>query len=158
MKMIQWKGPRKTSKGKYVCKSAFAELSSQEYPATFTILSEDRDGLISMEKKFLEYYSDPTEYRFVQEVFEGDVTHWEVFKSSVGLCDYYREWKQKALKKLQSEAMQRLIENALNGNTQALKYLLDMDVEKKGRGRPKKPAVAEEVDSKDLLEDIARLK
>ena len=161
-KMIQWKGPRKTTKGKYVCKSAFADLpsisTSTDYTPTFTILPYDHDGLISMEQRFLEYYADPTEYRFVQEVFEGDVTHWEVFKNSIGLCDYYQEWKQKALKKLQSEAMQKLVESALNNNIQALKYLLDMNVDKRGKGRPKKPREAEEVDTKDLLADIARLK
>jgi len=157
---MKWKDRRQTAKGKYVTKACFAELPRLPgYEPTFTLSADDHDGLLSMEKLFLSYYTDPTEYLFVQEVFEGDFKHWEEMKTGVVMKEYYEDWKQKALKKLQSEVMQKLIESAIEkNNVQAIKYLLDMQVEKTKVGRPKKEKKVEEVDQKDLLADIARLK
>lgn len=160
---IKWKSNRQATTGKYILASAFAEFGySKTIEPTFTTAAEDHDGLYSMEKLFLEYYTDPTEYRFVQEVFDGDVRHWEQMKESQYIRDLYPNWKAKALKKLQSEAMQVLVSSALNRdnkqNLPALKYLLELTEEKKGRGRPKKVSNELEVSNKDLLEDIARLK
>lgn len=155
-----WKDKRQTVKGKYITKACFVELPRLEnYTPSFTLSAEDHDGLLSMEKLFLKYYTDPTEYLFVQEVFEGDFKHWETMKTAQIISEYYEDWKQKALKKLQSEVMQKLIESAIDkNNIQAIKYLLDMQVEKQKAGRPKKEKKVEEVDQKDLLADIARLK
>lgn len=155
-----WKDNRQTVKGKYITRACFDELPRLEnYTPTFTLSAEDHDGLLSMEKLFLKYYTDPTEYLFVQEVFEGDFKHWETMKTAQIIKEYYEDWKQKALKKLQSEVMQKLIESAIEkNNIQAIKYLLDMQVERPKAGRPKKEKKVEEVDQKDLLADIARLK
>lgn len=160
---IKWKYNRQSASGKYILAASFAEFNySKTVEPTFTTAEEDHDGLISMERLFLEYYTDPTEYRFVQEVFDGDVRHWELMKESQYIRDLYPNWKAKALKKLQSEAMQVLVSSALNKdnkqNLPALKYLLELTDEKKGRGRPKKSKNELEVSNKDLLADIARLK
>lgn len=166
---IQWKDVRKNIR--YVTNSAFVDLpdmSNQfraDYKPTFTIKEQDYDGYYSMERLFLDHYKDPTEYEFVEEVFEGDVKHWEVFKNSSWLQKYYQKWKEKAEAKLLSEAMNRIVTTAFDDSNknqfQALKYLVERNkssVNKKAVGRPKKEKDTEEVDSKTLMEDIERLK
>ena len=166
---IKWKSYR--WRQKYITVKAFADLpeisdmARGEYDATFTIEPEDKDDLYSMERLFLEYYQDPTEYQIVQNVFDGDLQHWEVFKNSGVIHKYYLKWKKKAEAKLLSEAMRRIVETAFDEESKnsftALKFLVDRGnktQEKKGAGRPKKEKEEETVDSKTLLADIARIK
>lgn len=169
MTKIQWRDYRRNVK--YVTNAAFVDLPdcktdyNVDYKPTFTILPEDHDGYLSMEKLFVERYTDPTEYVFVQDVFEGDFDHWETFKSSKFLNKYYNQWKKKAEGKLLSEAMSKLIEAAFddtNRNSfQALKYLVERKAKtdtKKAVGRPKKAVEEPDIDSTSLLEDIKRLR
>ena len=168
MTKITWKDYRWNQK--YITLAAFADLvelrkeRAEEYKPTFTIAEDHKDGLYSMEKLFLEYYRDPTEYRFVQDVFEGDIKHWETMKNSSAVNKYYILWKQKAEARLLSEAMGRIVTTALdedNKNSfQALKYLVERNTvkaAKKSVGRPKKEIEDDGVDTKSLLEDIKRI-
>lgn len=168
MEKIKWNDDR--CRRRYVTNSAFYDLPSNMQPApdykpTFTLKPVDTDGYYSMERLFLEHYQDPTEFSFVEDVFEGDVEHWEVFKNAEFTGTLYKRWKKMALARLQSEAMLKIVATAYDDNNKnnfnALKYLVDLDkkTEKsKTRGRPKKEVIEEPVDSQALLDDIARLK
>jgi hypothetical protein len=166
---VQWKDLRK--KGKYYINRIFADLpctaipEDDPYVPTFTIAPEHHDGLYSMEQLFMEHYNDPTEYSFVQDVFEGDLDHWEAVKDSQWLSRHYRIWKKRAEAMLVSEAMKKIVSTAFDDNNknsfQALKYLVEKDnktTKKATAGRPKKEKAEEEVDNTDLMADIARLR
>ena len=118
-----------------------------------------------MEQLFMEHYTDPTEYSFIQDVFEGDIEHWEAIKKSQFVAKYYEVWKKNAEAKLLSDAMLKIVSTAFDDSNrnsfQALKYLVERDAKTPKRptaGRPKKEKEPDSVDSKDLLADIARLK
>lgn len=161
MTKVVWKDFRRNIK--YVTIGAVADLVGipadyyGTYKPTFTALSEDHDGLYSLERLFMEYYKDPTEYQFVEDVFEGDVKHWEEFKSAKFIAPLYAKWKQKAEAKLLSEAMGKIVDTAFDENNkssfQALKYLVERNQksdQKPGRGRPKKEK-EEPKDNDDML-------
>lgn len=167
MTKIKWNDDR--CRRRYVTNSAFYDLPSNMQPApdykpTFTLKPVDTDGYYSMERLFLEHYQDPTEYSFVEDVFEGDVEHWEVFKNAEFTGSLYKRWKKMALARLQSEAMLKIVATAYDDNNKnnfnALKYLVDLDkkTDKKSVGRPKKVKTTDDIDSSSLLEDIKRLK
>lgn len=160
---ITWNDYRKNL-NRYVTNSAFAEYNIMPtYKSTFTTADEDHDGLISFSKLFLSYYMDPSESRFVEDVFEGDWKHWEQFKTAQNIDEMYRLLRKQADKKLESEAMNRVISIAFDennkNNLQALKFIIDGKAAKaeKPVGRPKKEKKEPEIDSKELLADIKRL-
>ena len=169
MTKVIWKDVRK--RRKYFTNRIFADLpctaipEDDPYVPTFTIAPEHHDGLYSMEQLYMEHYSDPTEYAFVQDVFEGDLDHWEAVKNSQWLAKYCALWKKNAEAKLLSDAMMKIVSTAFDDNNknsfQALKYLVERDgkaPKKTGPGRPKKEKEIETVDNSDLLADIARLR
>ena len=166
---VQWKDIRKNRK--YYIARIFADLpcspvpEDDSYVPTFTIAPEHKDGLYSMEQLFMEHYTDPTEYSFVQDVFEGDMDHWETVKSAPLIEKHYLNWKKNAEAKLLSDAMLKIVSTAFDENNknsfQALKYLVERGAKATKRptaGRPKKDKEVETVDNSDLLADIARLK
>lgn len=164
---MKWNDYRKNGVA-YVTRSAIAELKiwydDDKYKPTFTLSDEDHDGLYSFPKLFLKYYTDPTEMQFVNEVFEGDLDHWEKFKKSSGFEPIYEKLRKKADIMLQSAAISKIVSIAFDENNKnnlpALKYLVEKKPVKaeKGAGRPKKEPKEDEIDSKDLLKDIERLK
>lgn len=162
---ITWKDSRRPG-AKYVTNAAFDSIPgfngyyNRDYKPTFTMLPHHTEDLYSMEQLFLDHYNDPTEYSFVQDVFEGDIAHWETFKASTCIQRFYEQWKKKAEAKLASEAITKIVNTAFDDNNKnqfsALKYL----VERNGKasvGRPKK-AKKEVDDRDDILADIKRLK
>ena len=113
----------------------------------------------------MEHYKDPTEYTFVRDAFEGDIQHWEAVKECLMLVKVYPVWKKKAMARLTSEAMLKIVETAFDDSNKnsftALKYLVEKDAKvtkKTGAGRPKKEKEPDEVPTSDLMADIARLK
>lgn len=168
MMKIQWKDVRKNVN--YITNAAFGDIPNYKYTIpdgykpTFTMKDHDNNGLISMERLYVEHYADPTEYTFVQDVFDGDLKHWEAFKNATRIRDLYKGWKKKAEQKLLSEAMQEVVRTAFDPSNkssfQALKFLVDRGtkMEEPKRGRPKKEKEPEEESNKELLEDIKRLK
>ena len=168
MVKVIWKDYRKNVN--YVVNAAVADLPGipeeyyKDYKPTFTALPEDHDGLYSLEKLFMEYYRDPTEYQFVANVFESDVKHWEVFKSSRFIAPLYAKWKQKAEAKLLSEAMAKIVDTAFDetnrSSFQALKYLVERNQKSETgakRGRPKKEKEEPKDNDNMLLEAIKRI-
>lgn len=169
MTKVIWKDVRRNVR--YITNAAIADLPELvegyhgDYKPTFTISSQHKEGLYSLEQLFMEHYTDPTEYSFVEDVFEGDVKHWEEFKNSRYIHPYYLKWKAKAEGKLMSEAMGKIVATAFDENNrssfQALKYLVERNnksADKPGRGRPKKEKEAPQSDDKLLLDAIARIK
>lgn len=168
MEKIVWKGYRKNVK--YVTNKAVADIPELvtvdrgDYEPTFTLAPEHHDGLYSLEKLFLEHYNDPTEYSFVERVFDGDVKHWEEFKNSNYINRYYVKWKAKAEGRLLSEAMSKIVSTAFDENNknsfQALKYLVERNNKSSsttGRGRPKKEKEQPQPDDKLLMDAIKRI-
>lgn len=167
--MFKWNDYR-MSRTKYVTNAAFLEQigtgpnKNTEYKPTFTIEEDDKDGCYSFSKLFLKHYTDPTEMSFVNEVFEGDLKHWEVFKTAVGFSPIYEKLRTKADLMLQSAAIRKIVDIAMDdsnrNNFTALKYLADRAPKpiKKEVGRPKKEKETAEISSKDLLADIERLR
>lgn len=162
---IKWNDYRQNVK--YITNAAIADLPylregyHGDYKPTFTIAPEHHDGLYSLEQLFVEHYNDPTEYSFVEDVFEGDVKHWEVFKNSTFIKPYYERWKAKAEGKLMSEAMSKIVMTAFDENNkssfQALKYLVERNQPKAARGRPKKEKDTSTGDDKLLMDAIKRM-
>lgn len=168
MNKIVWKDYRRNQK--YVTNKAVADIPELVtvdrggYQPTFTLAPEHHDGLYSLEQLFLEHYNDPTEYAFVERVFDGDVKHWEEFKNSNLINKHYLKWKAKAEGRLLSEAMSKIVSTAFDENNknsfQALKYLVERNTkstDKPGRGRPKKEKEAAPSDDKLLLDAIKRM-
>lgn len=169
MSKVIWKDLRKNVK--YYTNVVFVDspygdrFLKRDYKPTFTLAPEDHDGYYSMEKLFLDHYQDPTEYSFVRDVFEGDLDHWEAIKECLTIRNEYPIWKKRAMARLTSEAMCKIVETAFDSSNKnsftALKYLVEKDAKpakKAGAGRPKKPVEVDEVPTSDLLADIARLK
>lgn len=159
-----WKDYRKNY-SRYVTNSAFVEYNVlSDYKPTFTLADEDHDGYLSFSKLFLSYYKDPSEASFVEDVFEGDWKHWEAFKNSINIDELYSTLRKQADKRLESEAMSKIISIAFDDNNknnlQALKFIIDGKAAKSKEkvGRPKKEKKEPEIDSKDLLADIQRLR
>lgn len=149
---------------RYVTRGLFKEFNTNSsYTPTFNLKQEDDEDTYSFEKIYLAL-NDPTEYKLVEQVFNGDVKHWEACKVSPELSDFIDRCREKLMKKLQSEAFGKIMSLAFeDGNKNqmsALKILYDIKPIKtvKEVGRPKKEKKVEEVDNKDLLEDIKRLK
>lgn len=167
-KMFKWNDYRRSVK--YITNAAFLEqigpgaVKLEGYKPTFTLADEDKEGCYSFSKLFLKHYKDPTEMSFINEVFEGDIKHWETFKTSNFIAPIYERLRRKADLMLQSDAIGKIVEIAFDDNNRnnftALKYLVDRNktATKTGAGRPKKVKEENEIDSKDLLADISRLK
>lgn len=167
---IKWNDDRMRGK-KYITNAAFkhvpgvSNVNKVNYTPTFTLAEEDEDGLLSMERLFIEHYMDPTEHSFIEDVFDGDEDHWNRFKNSMFIRKYYQRWKRKAEAMLLSSAMTKLVETAFDSSNRnsfsALKYLIERgnkEPKKAAVGRPKKDKEEDFIDSRDLLADIARLK
>ena len=168
MDKIVWKDYKR--KQKYVTNRAIADIpelvtvDKEGYIPTFTLAPEHHDGLYSLEKLFLEHYYDPTEYSFVERVFDGDVKHWEEFKNGTYINRHYLKWKAKAEGRLLSEAMSKIVSTAFDENNknsfQALKYLVERNNKSSsttGRGRPKKEKEQPQPDDKLLMDAIKRI-
>jgi hypothetical protein len=168
MTKVIWKDDRK--RGKYITNAAVVgiveimESCRGDYKPTFTLAPQHEDGLYSLEQLFLEHYTDPTEYSFVEDAFEGDVKHWEEFKNGRFIHPHYLKWKAKAEGRLLSEAMSKIVSTAFDENNknsfQALKYLVERNNKSSsttGRGRPKKEKEQPQPDDKLLMDAIKRI-
>lgn len=172
---MKWNDSRRNVK--YICRGAFADITTpgfktlDNYKPTWTIAEDDHDGLYSFKKWFLLFYRDPTETKFVDECFEGDFKHWEIFKNAPEIKPYYELYKKEAEQRLLAEVMNRVIETAMDTSNKssmvALKYLADRGSKILGGpvdkgGRPKKADIAKAAkeiaeESKDFAKDLARI-
>lgn len=173
---MKWNDYRRQNR-RYVTGGSFAEALGpgsfplEGYKPTWTIAEEDHDGLYSFKKWFLKFYKDPTEIKFVDECFEGDLRHWENFKSARYIKDIYALLKTEAEQRLLRDIMGKIMETAMDDNNKsqmvALKYLADRGAKLTGdssssRGRPKKADVekaAREIaqEDKEAAADLKRI-
>ena len=151
---------------KYVINAAFKEYNQnpEGYLSTFTTADEDEGIYKSFSKLYLKYYLDPTELQFINEVFEGDIEHWEQFREGRDTADLCRKLRKKAERMRISKAYEQITNIAYDENNKnnlpALKFLIGDTVkeEKKAVGRPKKAKTEIDVDTSELLEDVKRLR
>lgn len=173
---MKWNDYRRSTT-KYVTNGAIADLVApgvtpkEDYKPTWTMAEEDHDGLYSFKKWFLKYRSDPTETEFVDNCFEGDFRHWEVFKNSQHIKPIYERIKKEATQRNLADVMQKIMNTAMDDNNKsqmvALKYLVDKYSKDAGepsatRGRPKKADIekaAKEIAEEDkaTAEDLKRI-
>lgn len=162
---MKWNDHKKAGV-KYVINAAFKEYNQnpEGYVSTFTTADEDDEIYKSFSKVYLKYYLDPTEYQFVEDVFDGNWEHWEKFREGRDTAEICQKLRKKAEKMRIAKAYEQITNIAYDennkNNLQALKFLLGDTIkeEKKGAGRPKKAKAEPEVDTTELLEDVKRLK
>lgn len=175
---MQWNDRRK-GPTKYYTYATFAEqigpapCATQNYKPTWTTAEDDHDGLYSFKKWFLKFRNDPTEMQFVDACFEGDLRHWETFKSSQHIKPIYDRIKKEAEQRLLADIMGKIMETAMDDTNKsqmvALKYMVDRYSKMDSsynltgvRGRPKKADIekaAKELAEEDraLAEDLKRI-
>ena len=129
--MSIWKYGYKDTCNRYMTTIAIKELRypTAVIPPIFTLETEDKDGLISLPKAYEKYYQDPTEYNFVKDYFDGNFTHWEEFKNSPKIRPVIEGLKKKNEKRLEAEAMAKIVNIAFDdsnkNNLAALKILVN---------------------------------
>lgn len=157
---IHWRDRKRDGswQHKYITVGAIYGLPSglKNYTPTFTIAKEDHDGYLSLYKLFMKYYKDPTEMHFIDDVFDGDILHWEALKSSPKFKPHYENWKREAIYRFKAEMIQEVLSTALDPTNKqrftALKYLNEVIEPKEAKrpvGRPSKTKadLKEEADS-----------
>lgn len=157
-----WKTPRHNKLKQYRTLTLFKEYATSvknaEYEPEFTLAEEDDGNIESMPKIYKRFYQDVTEYKFVQYCFNGDFAHWEVLKNCEKFKKYYESWRTECINRLKCEAMQKIVETAMDdGNRnsfQALKYLVEREEKKTKKKKVEKKV--EEVD-KSFEEDLKRI-
>jgi hypothetical protein len=128
--------------GRFRTESLFLEKKrNDKFPSYFTLSDFDRDGHISMRRKYLEI-ADPTEYEVGVRLL-GDFKHWQVLCERDWFKEYVNGWRMELQAKLESEAISILKEVATDpkagGRVQAAKLLVERPWENKDRplrGRP----------------------
>ena len=162
--------------GRWRTISLFDELSSVDsklkYPPIFLLReSEDRDGLTSMKRIYMEAM-DPTEWKAAQRIF-GCWDAWEALWNCPPFMAELEKWRNELQLKLRSLAVDQIIDTGLHGGkssgTQfaAAKWLAEgqwkrtvsqgdeEDVPKNdGRGRPSKVTIERE--AKRQLREISK--
>lgn len=157
-----WKSPKMNRFKQYRTISIFKEYANypntDKYEIEFTLADEDDGDIESMPKIFKRFYQDVTEYKFVHYCFDGDFNHWEALKENKQFRKHYENWKAECINRLKCEAMQKIVETAMDdGNRnsfQALKYLVERE-EKKTKKKKEEKKV-EEID-KSFEEDLKRI-
>lgn len=163
----------KDAMGRYRTESLFKETTRtgvvDRYPPVFVLNAEDHpDGLPSMRKIYMSI-SDPTEYKFAEEVL-GSWQHWTRLCNCEWFKPYLQEWRDELAKKLKSTGIAMLIEIAADpsckGQAQAARWLAEGNFQEAGKkrkaGRPSKDEVDAEMslaiqEAKDLHGDAVRL-
>jgi len=160
--------PFKDVNNKYRTESLFLERKrNSKYPSFFTLSDDDKDGHVSMRRKYLEI-ADPTEYEVGTQLL-GDYKHWQALCEVSWFKEYVSGWRLELQAKMESETIRVLQEVARDktsgGRVQAAKLLVERPWEKKERplrGRPSKEEAERYLkratkDIEEVEEDHARL-
>ena len=154
--MKYFEGAKSLVSNKYKATQLVREQSDDMVEACFTLNDDDivegDKTFYSLKKLFLQFYNDPTEITFVDEVFNGNYEHWKYFRDfTKAVRELYAITKEEAELRLLKDAIQGMSELAASpskAQAAAIKFLADRGMkvgeEKRGRGRPKK---APEVDT-----------
>ena len=143
---------------RYRTNSLFVEFNTLEEPALFTILKEDKtkDGVLypSLRRIYMDCL-DPTEQKFVNDVFGGDWDQWRKITRS----DYLRnalkldEWQPELEVRLRSLGITGMVNIAKDTSHKssgaAAKWLAEGGWRARERGRPSK----EELEGRAKVEE-----
>jgi 5-methylcytosine-specific restriction endonuclease McrA len=157
--------------GRFRTRSLFAEMwklnPNKDLPPIFSLKAEeDKDGLISLKRIYLET-GDPTEYRFAVGLFR-DPRHWKHLCSLDWFSPYRNKWRKELKAKLRAEAIENLFKMS-EDNLQAIKtiateefvYQSYLELEdgplKRRVGRPNKEKQVDVISEETLSDDAARI-
>jgi 5-methylcytosine-specific restriction endonuclease McrA len=159
----------KDKMGRFRTRSLFKEMwkanPNLEEPPLFSLkLEDDKDGLISLKRIYLET-CDPTEYRFAVGLFK-DPRHWQRLCVLDWFSPFVERWRWELRAKLRAQAVDNLIKLS-EDNLQAIKALateeyvyqtyLQEAQPKKRVGRPNKEKPDNSPSEETLADDAARI-
>lgn len=117
----------RNSSGKLITYSLFADYGINEYNF-FTLSREDKEGLVSFPKLYLQYcIEDPTEYTFAMEVF-GNWSYWETLLQGSEVrkeVEILRKERDMAIKSKAVTSLIKEVEENGKSAFSAAKLLLD---------------------------------
>lgn len=150
--MSKYKCPKT---GNFITQALFFELKHDHERALYTLKEEDHtlpDGRVlpSLKRLYLECL-DPTEYEFATTYFYS-WKHWKRCLGNKLVLKEVEEWREELEIKIRSEGLRGAINNAMDGNYQANKWLVDKGWVEKIPGRPTNERVEGE------LKQAARMK
>lgn len=157
----------RSGNGGYRTSDMFVEMNKSEMPAYWTLKPTDKPDYPSLKRLYLEM-EDLTEFEFANEYLEG-YEHWETMAKSQYLKEHIAQWRKELQLKVKARSLRGIIRDAVKENKyEANKFLItggwiDKDEDKKGRGRPSKQDIKDELmkqaeSQKELQEDLERLK
>ena len=160
--MSKYKCPKT---GNFLTQALFFELKNDHERALYTLKEEDYtlpDGRVlpSLKQLYLEC-GDPTEYSFATEYFYS-WKHWQRCLGNKLVIKEVRDWREELEIKLRSEGLKGAINNAMDGNYQANKWLVEKGCVEKKAGRPTNEQVEGELKQASRLrvaheEDLERI-
>lgn len=149
----------KDKMGRWRSMSLFTEHSMDGYPAYFTLADEDKNGFISLKRKFLEI-ADPVEYDFAMKIF-GSWDAWKAVAKSWQLKPHIEEWREELRIKLESQALmgiKAIAENPSHTNTfMANRWIHDHITDGKKKRANKKDDVKPVDNNVSTIEDWKRM-
>lgn len=142
------KSKLKDEKGRYLTQSLFLEDKYNTDLAVYTYDGEDKEykGVVypSLKRLYLDM-GDPKEYLFANE-YLYDWPHWQRLCSNAVIGRHIEQWRTELDLSLEAEGVATLVDLATNEKSyQAAKYLADKGWKVKGRGRPSKADIENEL-------------
>lgn len=164
------KPPYKTKMNVWRTSSLFYEptvsrdqATRYEDPPVFT-LYEDKPGFINARKTFIEL-GDPTGYKWAITYLDSWI-HWEKLLRAKWFKEAYDSWMVELNAKLQSEAISKIREIAMDPESKsalpAARYLAELEKKRNTKGRPAKATIDAELKritqiDKDTEDDAQRI-
>ena len=156
----------KDSQGRYRTQSLFIEYPHESYPAYFTLKKQDKNGAISLYRKYMAI-GDPTEYQVAIQLL-GSWDHWQALTRSKWFRIHLTGWRKELKTRMESDRYYEMVDNLGDpkARVQATKWLADRyggssdQVSKRGRPSKEEKAmhlrrIAEEAD--DINDDAKRI-
>lgn len=157
----------KDSMGRFRTQSLFVEHPNDSYPTYFTLKKQDKDGKMSLYRKYMEI-GDPTEYQVAIRLF-GSWDHWQALCRSKWFMVHLTGWRQELKNRMESDRYHEMVTKADDPGAmgiQATKWLAEryggskQKVSK--RGRPSKEEKAAHLiqatrEADDTADDLKRL-
>lgn len=148
----------KDAKGRYITQGLFFEFAQNPEYSVYTLDGEDKDNkgtravrpLISLKKRYLQM-EDPFEYEFAT-TWLYDWDHWQRICANKVLRRHIDKWREELEIKIRAGGFQQILEKAVEGDIQAIKYVSDRGWDKRV-GRPSKEAQIKEQRVQERIED-----
>lgn len=156
----------KDSGNRYRTQSLFIEFANPKYITLFTLDREDKDGAVSLYRKYMEI-ADPTEYQVALQLL-GDWRHWEVLTNCSWFKPIIEDWRRELEARRKSIMVSQMENLAATSKqdavrAQALRWLeanTTKKPKKTERGRPSKDDIEhrlkQELKSLEEFDDDAK--